>query len=42
MLARAALGAPLGLRALTTARFPAVRAISTSPAVWKEAGACKW
>jgi cold shock CspA family protein len=42
MLARTALGAPLGLRTFTAARFTAVRAISTTPAAWKEAGSCKW
>ena len=42
MFARAALTAPLGLRTLTAARFTAVRAISTTPAAWKESGTCKW
>ena len=36
MLARTA------LRTLTATRFTAVRAISATPAAWKESGHCKW
>ena len=42
MFARTALCAPLSMRTLTAARFTTVRAISTTPALWKETGTCKW